>query len=94
MIEPWKQMTRGVPLTARAVRPARRLPSDPIMNALYRAIDARDLSVREVSRVSGLDTTTLARWRVNQGRPGLFSVTCLANALGFDVVLTPKPKKP
>lgn len=64
-------------------------PQHPFLVQLFAEQDRRGWTNVDLSKRSGIDDTTISLLRRGNRRPSLLPVECIAEALGFRLVLAP-----
>lgn len=65
----------------------------PMVRWLFTEIARQQLTYDELSRVAGVAENTISNWR-RYRNPTLTNFEACANALGFDIVVVPRPTPP
>ena len=53
-------------------------------------LDSRHLSTTKLAQISGVHPNTIRNYLAERCEPTLFNVKCVADALGYDVVVIPR----
>lgn len=86
-------MNNGRPKGRRSPCIANRTPigaRSPVLVALFRHMDEARVPITTTAEKIGTSKQQLHRMRTGAASPSIFMVECLANALGFDLVLKPR----
>ncbi|GAA4059653.1 helix-turn-helix transcriptional regulator [Actinomadura miaoliensis] len=69
------------------------MTADQIVEALAQARHDRELSLRVVAGLLGLQPSAVHHWERGRRDPQLTTVIAWANLLGYDLTLTPKESR-
>ena len=58
---------------------------DPAVRAVFESIERRDMTLREVSHVSGVGYGTILGWRLGENVPTIANLRAVANTVGLDL---------
>lgn len=64
-------------------------PPMPIVQEISTAIADRQLTHEWIAKRAGVSNQTISRWRTGRNSPSLFEFECVAQVLGYRVVLVP-----